>query len=737
MENKSLAKTEKEKTIKQHTDDLIYQYNILKDIYPDIISKIDWDLLKKAVFYHDLGKVNSKFQNKLYKKLKYTETLPQIDNEEEIPHNFLSPLFIDTKQLEEEYGVTKTKILLSAVYYHHDREEKQISKNDIEDIKKQAKYVGMSEKNIKAYSKKYVLNSNKEEDIEILEEKEYIQIKGLLNRIDHIASLDKEGVNIEESIKENNESVADKIKQIIKNEYHNSYREVQSYMMEKEDQNLVVISYTGSGKTEAALLWIGENKGFYTLPLKVSINAMYQRIKQNIQYHKTLLLHSDAYSYYRKEENDLNLYDRARRMSSPLIITTIDQLFKIVFRYRGYEEILSTLSYSKIVIDEIQMYSPELIAYILLGLSMITKVGGKFAIITATFPTILYDFMDYLKIPYIKQVEEFKPHIMNRHRIHLIENQEFDYEKIKKEAKNKKVLIIVNTIKRAQEIYRKLEKEKEKIHLLHSHYLKKDRDVLEKEILEFGDKKKNEETGIWISTQIVEASLDIDFDILFTEMCSADSLFQRMGRVYRKRLYQEKEANIHILDNRNGVPYIIDSDIYDYTLEQLKLYQNQDLSESDKQKIIKQIFSVEENKDLKESNYYKKIKNTIRELKDIRPNQMPQKEINDKFRNIQNVSLIPDNIYDELERSGKIDKWNEKINSINCLNSDKLDIKDELKKYIVDVRWNPKLEKDTEELFFKGSNIYRTRYYYDFNKETKTGLGLVMENMKNVGYFDE
>lgn len=700
MENKSLAKTEKEKTIKQHTDDLIYQYNILKDIYPDIISKIDWDLLKKAVFYHDLGKVNSKFQNKLYKKLKYTETLPQIDDEEEIPHNFLSPLFIDTKQLEEEYGVTKTKILLSAVYYHHDREEKQISKNDIEDIKKQAKYVGMSEKNIKAYSKKYVLNSNKEEDIEILEEKEYIQIKGLLNRIDHIASLDKEGVNIEESIKENNESVADKIKQIIKNEYHNSYREVQSYMMEKEDQNLVVISYTGSGKTEAALLWIGENKGFYTLPLKVSINAMYQRIKQNIQYHKTLLLHSDAYSYYRKEENDLNLYDRARRMSSPLIITTIDQLFKIVFRYRGYEEILSTLSYSKIVIDEIQMYSPELIAYILLGLSMITKVGGKFAIITATFPTILYDFMDYLKIPYIKQVEEFKPHIMNRHRIHLIENQEFDYEKIKKEAKNKKVLIIVNTIKRAQEIYRKLEKEKEKIHLLHSHYLKKDRDILEKEILEFGDKKKNEETGIWISTQIVEASLDIDFDILFTEMCSADSLFQRMGRVYRKRLYQEKEANIHILDNRNGVPYIIDSDIYDYTLEQLKLYQNQDLSESDKQKIIKQIFSVEENKDLKESNYYKKIKNTIKQLKDIRPNQMPQKEINDKFRNIQNVSLIPDNIYDELERSGKIDKWNEKINSSNCLNSDKLDIKDEIKKYIVDVRWNPKLEKDTEELFF-------------------------------------
>lgn len=736
MENKSLAKTEKEKTIKQHTDDLIYQYNILKSIYPDIISKIDWDLLKKAVIYHDLGKVNSKFQNKLYKKLKYEETLPQIDDEEEIPHNFLSPLFIDTKQLEEQYGLIKTKILVSAVYYHHDREEKQISKNDIEDIKKQAKYIGIPEEKVKMYSKKYVLNSNKEEDIEILEGKEYIQIKGLLNRLDHIASLDKEGVNIEETIKENNQSVGDKIKQIIKNEYDNSYREVQTYMMENEDKNLIVNSYTGSGKTEAALLWIGENKGFYTLPLKVSINAMYRRIKQNIHYNKALLLHSDAYTYYKNEENDLNQYDRARRMSSPLIITTIDQLFKIVFRYRGYEEILSTLSYSKLVIDEIQMYSPELIAYILLGLSMIIKVGGKFAIITATFPTVLYDFMDYLEISYMKQIQEFKPHIMNRHRICLIESQEFDYELIKKKAKNKKILIIVNTIKRAQEIYRKLRGE-ENVHLLHGHYLKGDRDILEKEILEFGDKKKNVQSGIWISTQIVEASLDIDFDILFTEMCSADSLFQRMGRVFRKRLYKGKEANVYILDNRNGVSYIIDKDIYNYTLEELKSHNNPDLSEYDKQKIIKKIFSVEENIHLKKSKYYKKIKNTINELKDIRPNQMPRKEISDKFRNIQNVSLIPDNIYEELETIGKIEEWNKKLNSSNNSINGKLDVKDEIKKYVVDVRWHKMLEKDKEELFFKGSNIYRTRYHYDFNKETKTGLGLLMENMKNIGYFDE
>lgn len=55
------------------------------------------------------------------------------------------------------------------------------------------------------------------------------------------------------------------------------------------------------------------------------------------------------------------------------------------------------------------------------------------------------------------------------------------------------------------------------------------------------------ESGIWITTQIVEASLDIDFDILYTEMCTADSLLQRMGRCNRKGRYCPNEANIVVL----------------------------------------------------------------------------------------------------------------------------------------------------------------------------------------------
>ena len=285
MENKALAKTEKEKTIKQHTDDLLYQYDILKILYKDIMDEDDWQLLKEAVVHHDLGKINSKFQNKLYKILKYNEFLPELDDNEEVPHNFLSPVFIDTKEFGKKYGLTKTKILVSAVYYHHNRDEKLISKNDIEDIKKQAKYIGMDKDKINPYFRKYLLSPNCEEDIEILESREYIQIKGLLNRLDYVASLDKKSVNVEEEVTQDGETVAD----IIKGKFKDSFREVQTYMLENEENNLVVVSYTGSGKTEAALLWIGNNKAFYTLPLKVSINAMYKRINNNIKYNLSLI----------------------------------------------------------------------------------------------------------------------------------------------------------------------------------------------------------------------------------------------------------------------------------------------------------------------------------------------------------------------------------------------------------------------------------------------------------------
>lgn len=92
---------------------------------------------------------------------------------------------------------------------------------------------------------------------------------------------------------------------------------------------------------------------------------------------------------------------------------------------------------------------------------------------------------------------------------------------------------------------------KNDINLFHSGFIKKDRKIKEEEILKFGD-KNNKSEGIWITTQVVEASLDIDFDVLVTELSDLNGLFQRMGRCYRDRDWSNVGYNCYVFDGGNS-----------------------------------------------------------------------------------------------------------------------------------------------------------------------------------------
>ena len=120
----------------------------------------------------------------------------------------------------------------------------------------------------------------------------------------------------------------------------------------------------------------------------------------------------------------------------------------------------ATLAYSKIVIDEVQAYSPEIVAVILKGLEMINKIGGKFMLMTATLPRIYKEELEKRGINF-KFEQYLKP--IKRHKIKLEEKEIIeDLENIKKKAKKKKVLIIANTVNKAIEIYLKLKNRQKK-----------------------------------------------------------------------------------------------------------------------------------------------------------------------------------------------------------------------------------------------------------------------------------
>lgn len=98
--------------------------------------------------------------------------------------------------------------------------------------------------------------------------------------------------------------------------------------------------------------------------------------------------------------------------------------------------------------------------------------------------------------------------------------------------------IVCNTVAKAQDIYEKISEDypDDLICLLHSRYTCIDRTEKESEVLSLMSKECRREPPFRmfvIGTQVIEQSLDLDFDVLITELCPIDLLFQRIGRLHR------------------------------------------------------------------------------------------------------------------------------------------------------------------------------------------------------------
>lgn len=148
--------------------------------------------------------------------------------------------------------------------------------------------------------------------------------------------------------------------------------------------------------------------------------------------------------------------------------------------------------------------------------------------------------------------------------------------------------------------------------------------MLENEIIKFSDSEN--ETGIWVTTQLVEASLDIDFDVLYTEMSTADSLLQRMGRCNRKGRHIPDKANIHIYINANGVGVsraIYNREIYTRSVECLEKYIGRVMTESDKSEYINKVYCTDE---IKDTDYYRDIEKFLAMFKELTPAEYSKSE---------------------------------------------------------------------------------------------------------------
>ncbi len=738
------AKSNPAETIQEHTDNLLVNYRLLKETYPDL--SINWDMLYLVCLYHDLGKINLKFQNKIIGRKR---------DDTEIPHGILSLSFFNAKKFQEEgYSGLDIKIMANAIAYHHDRELRYTDEqlvSEIESLRNEAvnfKYEKIENIEIKKISRKYFNKGRIKRDKDGEEAFfQYIMLKGMLNRIDYAASA---GIYVENK----NDFLSaglDKFMGDLKRKNPKAeWNELQKHMKENKDENVIAIAQTGMGKTEAGLLWIGDNKGFFTLPLRTAINAIYKRITENIVESeidkRVALLHGDTYSKYLEKFDDESVegdideyYNSTKQMALPLTICTLDQIFDFVFRYRGFEPKLATLAYSKVVIDEIQMYSPDLLAYLINGLSYITKVGGKFAVLTATLPSIVLDLMKKEGIPFTEP-KIFVDNKRIRHSIKVL-HEEINVGKILEQYNQNKVLVVCNTVKQAQKIYKELKsilgKNRNDLNLLHSRFLKKDRTCKENRILSMGE-RTSEETGIWIGTQIVEASLDIDFDVLLTELSDLNGLFQRMGRCYRNREL-DKEYNCYVFDGGDrkcsgvGKNSVIDPDIFMLSKNTLKTLDGI-IDEQTKVDMIKDIYTME---NLRGTDYFKIFQSSMTFVKSLFDNEKSKSEVLKEFRNIHSANVMPESVYqknkDEIEEI--LDFINQpydkelSLDERKNLKKDKARQKTRLYDYLVNVNYQyieknyGKIERaiGKYEKFFILKCDYSKEVGVEFLKEEKKG----------------
>lgn len=708
-----IAKSDPIQTVQEHTEKLLNIFNKFEKMYKTKFKEEEKELrlIKIACKYHDIGKINSRFQNRIknniYDNYKNDEKFDDLYlDSKEIPHGVLSCAFLDYNELNKEFSDNDISVLISAIYNHHNRDI-NINEFNLKEVvdKELAYYCNFYDKNL--IPKELCIHINAilgnglfSDDIENPYQfwLKFIVVKGMLNKIDYAASTGIDTLELEPQNASKYVEDAFKIKKE-KDKNITFPNKVQEFMGKEEnkDKNIIVVASTGIGKTEGALLWAGNSKTFYTLPIKVSINAIYKRILDENYYDKNkfTFLHSDAKSIMRKDEeiDDYQLkYIETRHLIYPLTICTVDQLFYFVFKSLGTEKYAATLKYSKIIIDEIQSYTPDIISFLIFGLKVINDLGGKFCIMTATLPPIVKYFLEEtigkenIKIaekPFYKKDNE--ENIIIRHKIKY-EEKDFEYNEILEKAKDKKVLVICNTVRRSQDVYIKL-KEKNKqnteINLLHSRFIFKDRKIKEKIIQNFASTKEKRvcrHSGIWISTQIVEASLDIDFDILYTDMCSADSLLQRTGRCYRNRIYAKNDANVFIYNNKDskkiGVGTVYDKDIFEFSVEHIQEYNNKIFTEEDKQDYINKVYDIEKLKNIDNKNsYYNTIKKNIKDLEIFPIGGIDKEDSEKQFRNIQNITVIPRIFYNELNEKNIFQKYEE------AFGEDKMDIIEKIMNY--------------------------------------------------------
>ena len=366
---------------------------------------------------------------------------------------------------------------------------------------------------------------------------------------------------------------------------------------ETVDGSTLLVAPTGSGKTEAALLWAAHQSSsigglprlFYTLPYQASMNAMQGRLKEifphvGLQHGRGLLAlyrlllekdyHPEAAARTAKWARNLS-----RLNYPPVRVFSPYQMLKGMYRLKGYEALLTDYHNAAFIFDEIHAYEVTRLAMILKTIEYLrVNFNARFFIMSATFPKLIQDWLsEALDTPTKIEADSALFQKFTRHQLILHDGELLTagLTNVVNDAKaGKSVLVVCNLVDHAQEAYNRIREQLNEgniqTELLHGRFNMRDRSAKEKLIRDAtGATSEKRQPIVLVATQAVEVSLDIDLDTIYTEPAPLEALIQRFGRINRRRK-QKGLALVHVFRQPDDGQKIYDPELVQRTLSILE-----------------------------------------------------------------------------------------------------------------------------------------------------------------------
>ena len=549
---------------------------LLENHIKNMISPDDDELSKQVKLYHDIAKLKNNFQ--IYIRDTSNDKLDK-------NHSLLSAYFF---LLNSKFDEILTLFGFLAIVSHHGdvvnlmtlaREANKFFKNQKE--LEQWDEVAGAAKNIKIYSG---LSTKKDEFLDRAEKlrqylvlsqyrhkftyEDFINFKSLYSNLiysdkfEAIFSMPKqESKDIPIDVLESD------IQNLPPNEKRDAFRNFVLNNFDKERKLFTLTAPTGYGKTLTALnfaLKFNKPRIIYALPFTSIIDQTYDIVAKI--YKNSDILVSKAHHKTTIGEENLTEEDRYSKIkflmesfSGEINITTLYQLIFALFGNKNKDNVkFNQLKNSVVIIDEAQAIPYNFRKdFILLCEIISQQLDTIFIFMSATMPVIKSEnFKEISNLDYFSKQDRYVIKWLD------IGGEDELLEKICEAASDKNTLVVVNTIKKAQELFAKL-KDKFNCFCLNG-YMYDDHKRATIEAVKCAiDKSKIDPLVskiLLISTQSIEAGVDLDFDVGFREVSPISSIIQTAGRVNRH--FGATRGELYVFPEISKFTNLIYGDLY-------------------------------------------------------------------------------------------------------------------------------------------------------------------------------